>query len=199
MSPRRDPYFGRYALTVITAAVVVVILGLTAIWYFFEAGGATSPTSPLRDLLGKARGLAPNQAMLYYTRDGRQLVGTVTNLGRAETSPGERAQQIVQRLIAGHDSAFLKSPVPRGTQVKSVFVNDTIAIVNLSKEFIDRMGPSVDDELLAVFSIVNSLLYNIETIEAVQILVEGERVPTARGTVDLESPLIANAALNRPA
>ncbi len=78
-----------------------------------------------------------------------------------------------------------------------MFVTGNLVIVNLSKEFVNNLRPNVDDELLAVYSLVNSLLFNIEGVDGVQILVEGERLPTLRGHVDLESPLIANPALTR--
>jgi hypothetical protein len=198
MSPKRDPYFGRYAVTVVTGAVVVCVLGLAGIYYFFEMGGSSSAASgPLSKIIGANRGLAPNEALLYFTRDGQTLVGVVSNLGRAEMSPSDKATVIVKRLISGEDAGFLKSPMPAGTEVKSVFVNDNVAIVNLSRQFIENMGSSVEHETLAVYSVVNSLLNNIETVTAVKFLIEGQRLVTLRGNIDLEGLLIANAALTR--
>jgi len=197
MTPsERDPYFGRFAFTVITIAIVVIILGLAGIWYFFQAGGTSSPSSPLRGLFERSA-LPPDKIMLYYTKDGRQLVGTVASINSTGMSPSDKAEEIVRRLAAGRDADFLRSPIPRGTQVLSVFLHGDIVIVNLSKEFMTNLQGGVDAELLAVYSIVNSLLYNIESADAVQILIDGEKVPTLRGNVDIESPLIANTAITR--
>lgn len=197
MSPRRDPYFGRFAFLVSTVAVVIIVLGLVFIWYFFQAGGSSASTGPLREILNKRGNLPPNQALLYYTKDGKQLVSTVADLGSSGMSANDKARQIITRLLEGKDAAFLKSPIPQGTKLNSVFVNGNILIVNLSKEYMDNLRGGVDAELLAIYSIVNSVLYNIENIDAVQLLVEGEKVPTLGGQIDIESPLIANSAITR--
>ncbi len=196
----RDPYFGRFAFTVVTVAIVVVVLGLAGIWYFFQAGGSASPSSPLRGLVeGRGGKLPPDKILLYYTKDGRQLVTTVGNIASTGMKPAEKAKEIVDRLAAGRDADFLKTPVPAGTRVLSVFLHDDVVLVNLSREFMANLSGGVDAELLAVYSIVNSLLYNIESADAVQILIEGEKVPTLRGNVDIEAPLIANTAITRAA
>ena len=197
MSPRRDPYFGRFAFLVSTVAVVIIVLGLVFIWYFFQAGGATSPTNPLHNVLSKAGNLPPNQVLLYYTKDGKQLVPTVSEVGSAGMSANDKAALIVDKLLEGKDAAFLKSPIPTGTKRNSVFINGNVVIVNLSREFMENLRGGVDAELLAVYSIVNSILYNIENADAVQLLIDGEKVLSLGGALDIESPLIANAAITR--
>jgi spore germination protein GerM len=193
MSPRRDPYFGRFAFLVSTVAVVIIVLGLVFIWYLFQGGGNV----PLAKLASRTGTLPPNQVMLYYTKDGKTLIGTVADIGAAGMSPNDKAKHILTRLLEGQDAAFLKSPIPPGTQLNSVFINGNVVIVNLSKEFMNNLRGGVDAELLAVYSVVNSIQFNIEQIDAVQILIEGERVLTLGGQVDIESPLIANSAITR--
>jgi spore germination protein GerM len=197
LSPRRDPYFGRFAFLVSTVAVVIIVLGLVFIWYFFQAGGSSSPTNPLRGLVNRGGNLPPNQVLLYYTKDGKQLVPTVADIGTAGMSANDKARLVITKLLEGKDAAFLKSPIPPGTKLNSVFINGNIVIVNLSKEYMANLRGGVDAELLAIYSIVNSVLYNIETADAVQILVEGEKVLTLGGSIDIESPLIANSAITR--
>jgi spore germination protein GerM len=194
MSPRDDNDFGRFVYTVSVIGLVIVILGLAAIWYYFNYGGL--PVPPVGST-HRGASLAPNQVMLYYTRDGRTLTGVVSELESGALSPNDRARAIATRLIEGRDAAFLRSPIPPGTKLNAVFVTGNLVIINLSKEFVNNLRPNVDDEMLAVYSLVNSLLFNIEGVDGVQILVEGERLPTLRGHVDLESPLIANPALTR--
>lgn len=197
MSARRDPYFGRFAFLVSTVAVVVIVLGLVFLWYFFQAGGASSPTNPLRGVLNRAGNLPPNQVLLYYTKDGKQLVPTVSDVGSAGMSANDKAKLIVNKLLEGKDAAFLKSPIPTGTKLNSVFINGNVVIVNLSKEYMENLRGGVDAELLAVYSIVNSILYNIESADAVQLLIDGEKVLSLGGALDIESPLIANSAITR--
>jgi hypothetical protein len=81
--------------------------------------------------------------------------------------------------------------------VLSVFVKERVAIVNLSREFSANCRPGPDAELLAVYAIVNTILHNVEAVDSVQILVDGETLSSLRGHVDIESPLIANSAITR--
>jgi hypothetical protein len=194
---RRDPYFGRFAVTVAVIGLVAIVLGLAFIWYFFQAGGTSAQTGPLKNIFTPGSKLPPGQAVLYYTKDGKQLVGTATNIGSSSLTPNDKARLIVTRLIEGKDAAFLKSPIPEATKINSVFVSGRLVIVNLSKEFMNNLKGGVDAELLAVYSIVNSLLTNMESVDAVQLLIEGEKVFTLRGHIDIESPLIANTAITR--
>lgn len=198
MSPRRDPYFGRFAFLVGTIGFVVIVLGLVFIWYFFQASGAGG-TNPLQELVQQNKqSLPPNQVMLYYTNDGKQLVSTVAEIGSHQgSSPNDKARLIVSKLVSGDDAAYLRSPIPQGTRLNSLFINGKVVTVNLSKEFMTNLQGGVDAELLAVYAIVNSLLFNVENVSAVQILVEGERVLTLGGNIDISQPLVANVGLTR--
>jgi spore germination protein GerM len=195
----RDPTFARFAFAVITVALVVVVLGLTGIYYYFQSGGSDNPENPMANLFKRktAGGLAPNQVMLYYTSDGKQLVATVADAGTVNMFPAEKARKIVESLLAGKDAAGLKSAIPSETEIVNIFLKDNIAIVNLSREFMTGLRGGVDAEMLAIYSIVNSLLFNLEGIDAVQILIDGERVPTLGGSLDINEPLIANTAITR--
>lgn len=193
---QRDPGFGRFAFTVLTIALVVITLGLTAIYYYFQAGGATADSTPLTGLF-KGNRLPPNQANLYFTKDGRQLVGNPVNLGSSSLNHSEKATRIMENLLSGQAAAGLKSPLPEGTRLINLFVNNDQVIVNLSREMMVNLNGGIDTELLAVYSVVNSLLFNLDGIDAVQILIEGEKLPTLRGHVDISVPLIANTAITR--
>lgn len=193
---QRDPGFARFAFTVITIALVVVTLGLTAIYYVFQAGGPAS-SGKATSLLGKRSTLPPNQAMLYYTKDGKQLVGTPITLGDLGMNHSEKARKIVVALLEGERNVGMKSAIPEGTSLKNVFVNDKEVIVNLSSHMVSNLHGGIDSELLAVYAVVNSLLFNLEGIDSVQILIEDEKLPTLGGNVDISVPLIANAAITR--
>lgn len=62
---------------------------------------------------------------------------------------------------------------------------------------ISNLKGGIDSELLAVYSVVNSLQTNLEGVDGVQILIEGDTMPTLRGNVDISKPLIVNAAITR--
>ena len=63
--------------------------------------------------------------------------------------------------------------------------------------FFANLRGGVDAEMLAVYAVVNSLLYNLENADSVQILIDGAKVPTLGGNIDLDAPLIANTSVTR--
>lgn len=198
MSERNEGDFGRFALTVITLGVVILVLGGIAIFAYFQFGGQQKVPAALNAVVSPLRPtLLPNQAVLYYTRDGVSLVSVVTSLGKESMTAGDKATAILTRLLAGQDAASLRPATPQGTRLLSSFLNQKVLIVNVSREFLTNMQGGPQEELLAVYALVNSALINVEGVEAVQILVENERLPTLRGHVDIENPLIANLAVNQ--
>lgn len=199
MSRRGDEDFGRFLYTITVIGLVTVVLGLAGLWYYFTYGGLPAPPIPTSTKVGSSlrAALGPNQVMLYYTRDGRTLTGSLAELEPGVVTPTDRARAIVTQLLQGRASLGLRSPIPSRTSLRSVFVTNGLIIVNLSKEFVNELPNDAEQELLAVYSLVNSLLFNIEGVDGVQILIEGERLPTIHGTVDIEQPLVANQAITR--
>src|SRR6185503_16122266 len=83
-----------------------------------------------------------------------------------------------------------RSAIPAGTTVRAVFLGAG------GQAYIDLGGPIVSghsggtlDEALAVYAIVNAVTFNLPSISAVQILVEGQQVDTLAGHLDLRYPL----------
>ena len=65
-----------------------------------------------------------------------------------------------------------------------------MAYVDLSKEAASPAGRGSDDELITVYSVVNSLTSNFPSaVKRVQIVIEDRQVPTLAGHVDLTRPL----------
>lgn len=114
---QKDPGFGRFAFTVITIALVVITLGLTGIYYYFQAGGSSTGTNLLNSLVKRGKALPPGQALLYYTKDGRQLVGSPAELGDMNLNHSEKAKRIMELLVSGSDAAGcgLHSPTGRNS------------------------------------------------------------------------------------
>lgn len=111
-------------------------------------------------------------------------------------SPGDRAKQIISDLLAGPDAPDLLRAVPQGVRLRQVYVTpDGTAYADFSSDLAHRMGGGSEDEIMAVYAVVNSLVLNIEEIERVGILLDGEPCDTLNGHVDLRYPLPANHRL----
>ena len=129
------------------------------------------------------------RARLYYVaEDGTRLTAVEREVPYGEGT-AEQARQIVEAQIAPA-SEPLVSAVPSGTRLRSLFVTDHgQAYVDLSREVSTAHGGGSLDELLTVYTIVNTLTENLPAVTSVQLLVDGKEVDTLAGHVDLRRPI----------
>jgi Sporulation and spore germination len=106
-----------------------------------------------------------------------------------QASLSRQLRVVVEELLRGSQSGNL-APWAGGARVLEVFVTARgVAYVDLSKEIATTRVPGTRAELLAVYSLVNSIVLNFPAIQRVQILIDGQAAETLAGHVDLSRPL----------
>lgn len=98
-----------------------------------------------------------------------------------------------KELLKGPSKSYLFPVIPGGTNLIDTEVNENLAKVNLSQEFLDN---SLDNRMLdemVIYSIVNTLT-EIPGIEGVIFNIEGTRIKVY-GNVDLSLPAIRKEEL----
>jgi spore germination protein GerM len=134
--------------------------------------------------------------LIYYPaarRDG--LVGEPREIFMT-AAPGDRAKQILADLISGPATDEGARALPPGTRLRQVFVlEDGTAYIDFSSDLKQGISGGSAEELLAVYSIVNSVALNIPEIRRVGILINGKAVDTLNGHLDLRRPLPPDSSL----
>jgi len=120
----------------------------------------------------------------FGSHDARQLEVEVHWLKKDDLL----MQQAMILLIKGPQNPKLWAVLPPATRVKSLGVHGRIAQVDFSDEIVKHNPGGSSREILAVGAIVNTLT-EFATVERVQILVEGKKVNTLFGHVDISEPL----------
>ena len=93
-----------------------------------------------------------------------------------------RARQIIQKLLDGPKNLTLFPSIPKDTKLQEVFIDETgTAFVDFSNPISANHPGGVLNEQATVYSIVNSLTYNLKEIRQVQILVGGAEKETLAG------------------
>ena len=101
-----------------------------------------------------------------------------------------RAKQILQKLQEGPQLSNLFPSMPKDTKVQDVFISEQgTAFVNFSTTITTNHTGGVLNELATVYSIVNSLTYNLPEIKEVKILIGGIEKETLAGHCVLLLPL----------
>ena len=174
-----------------------VAIAFGGIWLLFvalpnwypdeEAATTTNETAPSMPSDGET----VEATLFYVSDDGMRLVGIKQPL---ELRPATAAQArvIIEAQLTDPPHPLL-SPIPTGTELRAFYLtNRGEAFVDLSEEVtLNHSGGSLE-ELFTVYAVVNAVTANLSSINAVQILVNGQEVDTLAGHVDLQRPLELN-------
>ena len=68
-------------------------------------------------------------------------------------------------------------------------MKEEVAFLNFSKEISERHPGGSSAELQTIYSIVNTVTLNFPDIKKVQLLIEGKKVNTLAGHIDISFPL----------
>lgn len=172
--------------------VVILLAGVWAaytLWPPAPPAGADPSAEAGADRDGPA---PPSTALLFYIdEEGSALVSRPVPVPAADT-PLVRARHIVERQLEPPRPPLF-SPFPEGTALRTIYLTpDGDAFVDLSRHAADGHPGGSLDELFTVYALVNALALNVDAVDAVQILIEGQEVDTLIGHVDLRRPLGLN-------
>lgn len=113
-------------------------------------------------------------------------------------NPLALGRAIIRELATGPRDKHLARALPDGAVLRAFFIDsDKTAYVDLNSAMWAQHPGSVQSDILAIYSIVNSLVLNMAEIDTVKILNIGREPITAAGHLDLRYPLKANILLIR--
>jgi hypothetical protein len=182
-----DGHLKKLNIKMIALLILVGVL-LTVLIYQFRkpvpSGPALPPSALIPPSLEQKRSVrlffsSPTEDALQEEMREVEMAGAID----------QEARVALTELIKGPRSDLL-SPLPPGTQLRQLYIDARgIAYVDFSAELRDFHPGGSNAELLAVYSIVDTLAYNFEQIKRVKILVDGSEVDTLAGHIDLRRPL----------
>ena len=130
-------------------------------------------------------------ATLYFSAPGGEGLQPEARTISASANSADEIRSVVEALIEGPRRGLVASISPE-VRLLNVYVVDQLVVLDFSPEIqTTHVGGSVA-ELLTIYSLVNTLTLNFPTIDAVQLLVEGETVDTLNGHVDTRYPFRHN-------
>lgn len=180
----------------IALAVVAIVGALTAavLWLRQQqehAAPVVQDTTEIEVVTG------PTEPVdLYFPGRGGRLYAERRELG-AEGTTEQRLVVLLEELFAGPRSPELYPALPEEISLGWVLLNpDGIAYVDLEVGG-ETPTPAWGSrwEMLAVFSVVDTILLNVPEIRGVVILRNGQQRPTFAGHLDTTRPLVANRDL----
>lgn len=154
-----------------------------------------SPAAPSPGPAAPAAGPRIKATLFVASEDGQRLVGVQQEVPLAGGTEAQ-ARVLVSALIALVPDAPMAGAIPEGTTLRGVYVSDQQELfIDLDSTVRSTHRGGSMQELLTVYSLVNTLVVNLPTVSAVQILIDGHEADTLAGHVDLRRPLRKNEAL----
>ncbi|MGI5838217.1 MAG: GerMN domain-containing protein [bacterium] len=95
---------------------------------------------------------------------------------------------LLNELIKGPQAQGLVKTVPPETKLTEIRVVEGTAFVNFSSEFQTKHWGGSAGELLTIYSVVNTLT-EVPGINQVQFLIEGDKLDSLAGHMDIQEPL----------
>jgi len=130
-------------------------------------------------------GLNIDLTLYFADADANDLVEETRTVNRVDE---DMADLVLRELIAGPDQQGLIWTVPAETTVLSTRQVGNVLEVDFSKDIIEKHPGGSAAEVLTIKSIVYSLT-EIEGIDKVQLLVEGEKHDALFGNAYTEEPI----------
>jgi spore germination protein GerM len=136
-------------------------------------------------------------SLFFQDADSDQLVRERRKIFQTN-SLTDQAKQIVVELIEGPRDQDLLPTIPQQTRVLGLYMDrHGTAYVDLSHELVSlHLGGSAE-ELATIFSLVNSLTFNLPDIKRVHILVDGEERDTLKSHLDLRRDFVQDLSIVR--
>lgn len=133
---------------------------------------------------------------LYFPGDDGRLHGEVRALD-TDARGAALAERIVAGVLSGPDNESLYPPLPTSTTIASTLLaSDGTLYLDLASS--EHPLPPVDGsqrELLAAYSLVQSICDNVPGVRGVALLWNGEQRTTFAGNLDTTRPLRPNPRL----
>jgi len=167
---------------------IALVFGFT-IWQKYRASRELPVAPQVQQPAGK------RTAVLFFVLDGTRLAREAREL---EPCDGVTAcvKSVLEELVNGPVGEFDES-LPEGTIINSVIVDGELAGIDLNNAFAETLPSGSSAEMLAVYSIVNSIATNFPQIAKVKISIEGD-VKSILRHLDLSDPLVPDYALELP-
>ncbi len=127
------------------------------------------------------------EGFVYYADKEKTALKSVNFRLPSTLDSNKLGQEIIKMLIQGPSQTFLEPTWPKDVKLNSLFITDdgkAYIDLNLEKAMLENMD--TQSELLAIYSMVNSLTVNIPKINEVKILINGKDAFTLAGHIDLE-------------
>lgn len=173
---------------VLSFLVIALVFGVM-LWQKYQASHKIPPAPPIKQPSGS------RTAVLFFVADGSRLAREAR-----ESEPCDETRACIKdtldALLSGPLVGDYEEALPESTTLNGVRLEGTTAVVDLSRGFATDLPSGSSAEMLAVYSIVDTICVNYPQISRVKLTVEGN-ASSVLGHLDLSEPLAPDYSLEQ--
>ena len=180
----------------LTVLMVLCILagGFLAYGYkaLFSAHEKAENPSRENELLPKTAKL---RFYLYFVDENHQFLRAEERILVQQDSAVENAKSLINALIHGPKSGLVPT-LPEEVRLLALHVTeDAVAYVDFDRAVHEKHPGGILTELFTISSVVNTLALNLEEVDQVKILIDGNEAKTLTGHIDIRFPFQPNVLM----
>ena len=167
--------------------VIALVFG-GMLWQKYQASRKIPPAPQIRQTSGN------RTVVLFFVADGNRLAREARELEPC-SEIGVCVKDTLDALLSGPLGDY-EEAIPPSAVLNGVRIEGTTATVNLNSGFAAELPSGSSAEMLAVFSLVDTICANYPQISRVRLTVEGNAA-TMLGHLDLSKPLEPDYSLEQ--
>jgi spore germination protein GerM len=148
------------------------------------------------EILNAQNQVAPRVVKLYFESAAMLLTSEERSV-QVPQNPAGAIPVVVRELLKGATNPAFARSIPADTIVRGAYLlPDGTAFIDLGGPTVTQGWPAGShEELMAVFSIVQTVTANFPEVKKVRVLVNGSQAETLAGHIALDRPLTPIASL----
>jgi len=176
----------RASISLLIPFLVIALVFGVLLWNKYRASRMVAPTPQAQKPSGR------RTVVLFFVGEGDRLAREARELEPCRDTTA-CVKEVLNELLSG-PVGELDEALPAGTLLNGVRIEDTIALVDLNRTFVEELPKGSSSEMLAVYSIVDTVCINFPQITQVKLTIEGEG-QSVLSHLDLSDALSADYSL----
>ena len=178
----------KVTVSILIPFLIFVLFFSIMIWQKYRSSHEVTLTPPRQNEEGN------RTVILFFAAEGTRLVREARKLDPCEDD-NACLKTVLNELLNGPVGEF-EETVPEGTAVDAVRIEGNQATIEFNRTFSEEMLPGSSAEMLAAYSVVNTVAVNFPQIQKVKINVDGNARVILRH-LDLSDPLLPDYSLEQ--
>ncbi|MFC1592207.1 GerMN domain-containing protein [Thermodesulfobacteriota bacterium] len=141
--------------------------------------------------------VAPWEAELYFGDEYSDFLIKEKRSISSASAPDKKAAALMQELIKGPAAKGIRTTPEETRLLAAACSPEGVVSVDFSIELTELHPGGSSSELMTVYSIVNTLIQNIDVAKRVRILVNGKQIDTIAGHIDCRQAFADNQKIVR--